>query len=562
MKLLRSTEKDINVVINGISRVIEKGSSLLRIREAICGEICDETGLEILAAKVNHKIKDLNHVVNGPSIISFIDIRSTDGLLIYKRSLFLLMLKAVHDLYPKRRLNIRHSLSRGTYCELYGEADINKDDVTSIEIKMRELVKEKIPFKRRVVTTQEARNIFIGQGDYDRLKLLKYYEKETLSIHSCGDVTSYFYGYLVPDTGYLEKFELISFSEGFILRYIDNYSPYEIPPYEENSKLFNIINEYKDWGEILEVADVGSLNEHITSGQSGDLIRVSEAFHEKKIVYIADKIKSRASELKIVLISGPSSSGKTTFAERLAIHLRVNGLKPLTISLDNYFIDRDMTPRDENGDHDFEALEAINTKLFNEHLGLLISGKEVEGPIYNFNTGKRDSSSKRLKLDNNGVIIVEGIHGLNEKLTYAIPRRNKFKIYISALTQLSKDYGTPISTTDTRLIRRMVRDHKFRSNPPMVTLKMWSSVRRGEMKNIFPFQEQADVMFNSALVYELSVLKQFALPLLEKIGEECEEYSEARRLISFLNFFTPIEIDEIPGTSIIREFIGGSHISK
>lgn len=546
----------INISIGDTSLSVEKGVSLMELSRLIKSEV----SLDILAAKVNNKVRDLNFKILDDSDIEFIDITKTDGLLVYKRSLFLLMLKASQDLFPDKKLNIRHSLSRGTYCELNGTKTLEETDVKQLEDRMRQLARGKFPLIRRVVTIDEARNIFKEKGDTDRLRLLKYYDKETLSIYSLEDMTSYLYGYLVPDTGYLRSFELKYYNQGFILRYPDNYSPFEIPDYEENSKLFNVINEYKNWGEILGVADVSSLNEHISSGQSGDLIRVSEAFHEKKIVYIADIIKSKASQLKIVLISGPSSSGKTTFAERLAIHLRVNGLKPLTISLDDYFVERRYTPIDENGEPDFEALEAIDTTLFNEHLNLLISGEEVEVPKYNFNTGKRDSLGKRMKMASNGIIIIEGIHGLNEKLTYAIPRKNKFKIYISALTQLSKDYGTPISTTDTRLIRRMVRDYKFRSNPPIETLKMWHSVRRGEMKNIFPFQEQADVMFNSALVYELSVLKQYALPLLENIEEEHEQYSEARRLISFLSFFVPVGVEEIPGTSIIREFVGGSQL--
>lgn len=547
----------IKVNVEGVIQEVEKGISLLELSR----RFKHNNGLDILAAKVNNKIRDLHNRLQHDCTVKFVDLSSEDGNRIYKRSLFFILMKAVKELFPERKLSIRHSLSRGTYCEIHGIQPLTEADVKKIQEKMREIVRQEIPMVKHTVSLQEAREIFTRTGDFDKVSLLKHCDKEELNIYSCGSMANYLYGYMVPHTGYLKKFELMYYPIGFILRYPDHHSPYDIPPYVENRKLFQVINEYKRWGEILDVANVGSLNEMVTNGKAGELIRISEALHEKKIVYIADKIQENASNIKLVLISGPSSSGKTTFAQRLAIHLRVNGLKPVTISLDDYFVDREHTPVDEYGEPDFEALEAIDIDLFNEQLMHLIHGKKVEIPIFNFHLGRREPKGRNLQLVNNEIIIIEGIHGLNEKLTFSIPRKNKFKIYVSALTQLSRDNYNPNSTTDTRLIRRMVRDFNFRSNSPLETFKMWPSVRRGEMKNIFPFQEQADVMFNSALVYELSALKRYALPLLEQIDQSHEEYSEARRLISFLRYFLPLpqeEIDKIPNTSIIREFIGGN----
>ncbi len=544
----------IHVSIDGEAKKAHKGITLLEVSKTIQ----KSENLDVLAAKVDNKIQDLRYKLEKDCKVEFIYLSSDDGSKIYKRSLFFILMKAAKELFPERKLSIRHSLSRGTYCELTGESQLQESEVNELENKMRDIVTRNTPIVRQTINVQEASKIFEETKDKEKISLLKYYNKETLSIYSCGSLESYLYGCLVPDTGYLKKFELMYYPEGFILRYPDQYSPIEIPAYEKNNKLFQVLNEYKRWGEILNVSHIGGLNEIIATGNAGDLIRVSEALHEKKIANIADMIKEKEEDLKIVLISGPSSSGKTTFAKRLAIHLRVNGLKPVNVSLDDYFVDREFTPKDENGEYDFEAVEAIDIALFNQHLGDLVKGKEVEIPTFNFHIGRREKKGKKLKLSEGGIVIIEGIHGLNERLTYSIPRKNKFKIYVSALTQLSRDGYNPISTTDNRLIRRMVRDFNFRSNSPLRTLKMWPSVRRGEMKNIFPFQEQADVMFNSALVYELAVLKDYVVPLLERIKPTSEYYSEARRLISFLRFFLPISPEEIPNTSIMREFIGSS----
>ncbi len=520
-----------------------------------------ENGLDILAGKINNKIEDLTHELKDKSQITLIDLTSEDGVRIYKRSLFFILAKVVRQLYPDHRLSVRHHISRGTYCEIYGNRSINSDDIKLIEEKMKELVNSGMPMDRSIVSLQEARDIFKKSKDYDKVSLLRNCKKNQISIYKCGDMANYLYGHLVPNTKYLKKFKLMNYSSGFILRYPDLDSPYEIAPYEESKQLFEILKEHKKWGEILDVSHVGSLNNIIVSGNIREFIQMSEALHEKKISNIADMIKMRVPDVRVILISGPSSSGKTTFAHRLSIHLRVNALKPVTISLDDYFVDRYYTPLDEHGKPDFEALEAIDIELFNSQLNDLIAGKNVEVPIYDFHKGQRKKEGRNLQLDNDHIIIVEGIHGLNEKLTQSIHYKNKFKVYVSALTQLSMDDYNPISTTDTRLLRRMIRDYKYRSNPAINTLKMWHSVRRGEKKNIFPFQEQADIMFNSALVYELAVLKDYALPLLEDIDNLYEQYSEARKLIDFLGYFVSIPPDYIPPTSIIREFIGGSSIS-
>lgn len=548
--------QDIHVQIGDESYTCHRGVTLLELLNLLKYK----NDLDVLAGKVNNKIKDLNTVLEQDCTVEFIDLSSEDGVRVYKRSLFFVLIMAVKELYPDRKLSIRHSISRGTYCKLYGEQPMTETDVKRIHEKMKELIEQQVPIVKDSESIQKAKELFEKAGDHDKVELLKYCPKETLSLYTCKNMVNYLYGCLVPHTGYVKQFELMHYAPGFILRYPDKQSPHEVPPYEENRKLFEILAEHRRWGEILGVSDVGSLNEFIASGRQNEVIQISEALHEKKIGYIADLVKERVPDIKIALISGPSSSGKTTFAHRLAIHLRVNGLIPMTISLDDYFIDREHTPRDEFGKPDYEALEAIDVTMFNDHLSRLIQGEEVEIPIFNFHLGQREPQGRKLKIREGQIVIIEGIHGLNEKLTAAIPKQNKFKIYVSALTQLSLDHHNPISTTDTRLVRRMVRDFNFRSSSALRTFEMWPSVRRGEIKNIFPYQEQADVMFNSALPYELAVLKKYAVPLLEGVSASETDYSEARRLIDFLTYFLPVEPDTVPPTSIMREFIGGSSL--
>ena len=532
MIILNKNNTMVEVIYNDRIMEIEKGSSLLDFikKFAIKGEF------DIIAAKVNNKIKDLHYKIYEDCKVEFLDITTDDGVRIYKRSLFFILMKAVKQLFPQRLLNIRHSLSRGTYCEIYGKEHLAEEDVAVIQDKMDEIISQNIPIISNTVQLEKARQMFYESGDDDKVSLLKHCRKEYLSIYNCGDMSNYLYGYLVPYTGYLKTFELKFYSPGFILRYPDKNSPDKIPEYEEQRKLFDVLSEHKRWGEILHVSHVGSLNEITASGKINDLIHVSEALHERKIDYISNLIARQSQDVKIVLISGPSSSGKTTFAQRLAVSLLTKNIESFTISIDNYFVNREDTPLHDDGKPDFEALEAIDLNLFYEQLNALLNGREIEMPIYSFTEGRRKPKGEKVRLEEGQIAIIEGIHALNERLTHFIAKKNKFKIYISALTQLSLDNYNPISTTDTRLIRRMVRDNKFRSNPAIGTLKMWDSVRRGEMKNIFPFQEQADIMFNSALIYELAILREYAIPLLEEISSASEYYSEARRLIDFKLF--------------------------
>jgi uridine kinase len=512
----------------------------------------------IVAAKVNNDIKELSYHLYDNCKVEFIDLMNSDGFRIYRRSLCFILIKAVQDIFPERKVVISHSISKGVYYEVKGDAELNDEEVAMIEERMKELVKRKIPFIKKVMSIEEAKVIFKKTGRMDRYYSVGHRKKPYVTMYECDGYEDYFHGYMAPDTGYLKKFALKLCKPGLILMYPDITNPDIIPKYKEQKKLFNIFKEYKTWGRILGVANVSSLNDIVKQGDIGELMRIAEALHEKKIAQIADMIAFNKHKKKIVLIAGPSSSGKTTFAQRLAIQLRVNGLRPTTISLDDYFVDREHTPKDENGDYDFESIDAIDIMLFNSHLAELIAGKEVGIPIFNFHKGCREDFYRELKIDEDQLLVVEGIHGLNEKLTSSIHKDSKFKVYVSALTSMNIDDHNRIPTTDTRIIRRIVRDFQFRGCSAVNTMKRWPSVRRGEEKNIFPFQEEADIMFNSSLIFELGVLKTLAEPLLKDVDSSYEEYSEARRLIEFLQNFLPIDSKEIPANSIIREFIGGS----
>lgn len=539
---------------DGTEQEITAGTSLLELSKTVQ----QQYKYTIVAAIVNNNVRDLNFALQEDSRVQFLDLSTDDGFRIYQRSLSFLLIKAVGEIFPEANVTIEHSISKGLYCELHNTDFLTEKDIREIETHMRKLVEQDITFHKETVPLGEAIKLFEKEGQYDKVKLLKYRDKQVINIYSCGWLRDYFYGYMVPSTGYLKHFELKFYMPGFILRYPEKSNPDIIPAYKEQPKLFSVFREAEKWTRILEVTDVGTLNDQIAAGFAGDLIRVSEAFHEKKIAYIADQITKDRDQIRLILIAGPSSSGKTTFAQRLSVQLRVNGVKPLSISLDDYFVSRDQTPLDENGEPDFEALEAIELDLFNEHLTKLIQGSEVELPTFNFMTGKREYRGRKIKIKRDQPIIIEGIHGLNEKLTASIPRGSKFKIYISALTQLNIDAHNRIPTTEARIIRRIVRDSQFRNHKALKTIKVWPKVRRGEERNIFPFQEEADVMFNSHLVYELAVLKKYAEPLLAEIGEDQPEYYEAKRILKFLSYFLPMEDYEVPTNSIIREFIGNS----
>lgn len=555
-RLEEKTENPVCITVSfqdGSKLLVPKGLTLLEL-SAQCRH---KHKYDIVAAKVDNDIKELNYELTKDCTVEFIDLAHSDGFRIYQRSACFILIKAVNDLFPERKVIIQHSISKGLYCEILGEKQLDVHEVRMIEDRMRQIVNAAIPFVKRLVPIEEAQEFFIKSGRIDRFHAIEHRPKPYVSIYSCDGFDDYLYGYMVPHTGYIKNFKLKFYKSGLILQYPERSNPSIIPAFEEQKKLFNVFSEYKRWNRILGVENVGALNDIVRAGHINEFIRIAEALHEKKIAQIADMITNSNNKKKVVLIAGPSSSGKTTFSHRLAIQLRVNGLKPVTICLDDYFVDREQTPLDENGEPDFEALEAIDVKLFNEHLNKLVNGEEVEVPIFNFSLGRREERYRKLSLDDEQILIIEGIHGLNPRLTSSVAPESKFKVYVSALTSMNIDDHNRIPSTDTRIIRRIVRDNQFRGSDALTTLKRWPSVRRGEKRNIFPYQEQADIMFNSSLIFELGVLKIYAEPLLKRIDRAYSEYSEARRLIEFLSYFLPIESREIPFNSIIREFIGG-----
>lgn len=545
----------IKCVNNGLSKEYPLGTSLKEIAD----NMCIQTRKPILGARVNNRLYELTYRVYNPKFIEFIDITNIDGLRMYQRSLSFVLMKAVRDIFPDSQLKIEHSISKGFYCELEKETDLNTEDVLKIADRMRQIVKSDLPFKREQMPTEEAIKRFADNNLTEKAKLFKTRSTLFTSIYKLDNQIDYFYGYLVPSTGYLTVFDLIPYYNGMLLRFPSTNAPETLGDVIEQPKLFEIIQENKDWTEIFGVSTIGSINQAVQNGRNSELIKVSEALHSRKVSRIADQINKKET-VKIVLIAGPSSSGKTTFSKRLEIELKVLGINSLPVSLDNFFVDREKTPIDDNGEYDFESLYALNLNLFNNTMNKLIAGEETVIPTFNFHEGKSYiNTDNKVKLDKDTVLIVEGIHGLNPKLTEHIENKFKFKVYVSALTTLGIDLHNRIPTTDTRLIRRIVRDAQYRGYTPEETLKRWASVRRGENKNIFPYQEEADVMFNSALLYELGILKRYIEPLLEKVPETAYEYSEAQRLIKFLSYFTEADNeDEIPPTSILREFLSGS----
>jgi uridine kinase len=538
---------------NGKNIEVEKGTVLFDIFK----ENYKKQELPIVLAKVNEKYLEFTRTLDESGSYQIIDISTNLGMKTYVRTLQFVLINAVLELFPEAQIIIEHALSKGLFGEIHKDGPLNIRDIKAIKLKMQEIIEKDIPIKKLSVPKVEAEKIFSKYKMDDKIRLLKNINIDNVKLYELNGRYDYFYGSMAYSTGVLKYFDLVYYEPGFILRYPTESNPTKIPEFIEYNKLAKIFYETEQWGNILGVGDVGSLNEKVHSGEIRNIIHVAEALQEKKIAYIADMINDRR-DTKLVLVAGPSSSGKTTFAKRLAIQLRVNGFLPIPISLDDYFIDREHTPKDENGEYDFESIYALDLDLFNKHLKELLKDNEVMLPTFNFKTGKREWKEEKFKLPYNGILIIEGIHGLNEMLTASIPKENKFKIYISALTQLNLDNHNRIATTDIRIIRRMVRDYLSRGYGAEQTLKMWPSVRRGEEKNIFVFQEEADVMFNSALVYELCVLKKYALEELKKIDVKSPIYYEALRLKSFLNFFEEVNMKHVPENSILREFIGGS----
>ena len=513
-----------------------------------------------LAAYVNNRIKELNYRIYTPVTVRFIDITHFEGYRVYQRTASFIMQAAVREVCPGHRFYIRHSLGDGFYCEIEGEREISQARCDEIAAAARRIVADNLTITRRKVLTTEAREIYERLGFDDKTVLLETRPRLYSEIYTMGDIAGYFYGALAPSTGYVEAFDIRPYYNGFYLALPKRSDISKIDTAIHLDKMFDIFHEYQTWVNIMGVPTVGSLNEKVLGGDASELIKIAEAFHEKQLGQIADTIAGANSSrgVRMVLISGPSSSGKTTFAKRLGVQLRVLGLNPVLISLDDYFVEREKTPRDEKGDYDYEALEAIDLAQLNEHLKRLAAGESVAIPRYDFITGKRQWHENPLQLDERSILIMEGIHGLNPRLTPSIPDKLKFKIYISCFTSVAMDNLSRIPTTDNRLLRRITRDYATRGSNAYATIARWGSVRRGEEKHIFPYQENADVMFNSSLFYEISVLRPFVEPILREVPDTVPEYGEASRLLKFLDNFTPVKPDEIPPTSLLREFIGGS----
>ena len=516
----------------------------------------DDKEKNILACKYKNEIVSLDSKIEDTNAVLPIDITTRDGRRVYQRGILYVMGMAFNRVYPKALLTVNCQLSNSIFCSV-DNMKVTTELVDNIKKEMQEIVDSNLPIKKIEMSKEEAEKFYQKEKTLrGRLQLDNKY-KDEVSLYFCEDYYNYFYGVMPISTGYIKLFDVIKYHDGFLLRYPDKKTPNKIDKYIETKKLLHTLEEYEDIHRVLDINTIYKLNKKIEEGKEKELILLAEALHEKKISDIADRIV-RKKGVKLILIAGPSSSGKTTFAQRLGIQLKLNGIKPITISVDNYFVERKDTPRDENGNYDFERLDAIDLKLFNEHLTKLLKGEEVQLPIFDFKTGTKSFTGEKIKMRNNEVLVIEGIHCLNDKLTSSIPLEQKYKIYISALTVLNIDYYNRISTTDTRLIRRLVRDYNFRGYEALHTLQNWDMVNRGEENNIFPFQEQADSMFNTSLIYEISVLKKYAMPLLKAIDNTHPEYSEAKSLYELLKYFDDIGDEYIPKNSLLREFIGGS----
>ena len=533
-------------------RTVEQGTTI----ESLVAEY-GELPFMVLAAKVDNKISELTKKIENTCSIEFLDMRDQAANLIYQRSVSLVYLKAIHDVLDKASVGIENSLNKGLYTEIKAHRSLTAKDVKAVECRMHELVKMDIPFIKEVMSREDVFKVLLKEDHKEKVRMLQKSDVDKLPFYSLEGFRNFFYGHMVPSTRYVKYFELRKYRRGVLLRFPHPSEPDKLPEFRDEVLLYKVFGETKNWDRLMGISFVGDLNEKVESGEYKEIIQISEALHEKKIAQIADMITKQ--NKRIVLISGPSSSGKTTFARRLSVQLRVNGLEPLYLGTDDYFVERGQTPKDENGEPNFEDITALDIDLFNRDMNALLSGNEVDIPTFDFLNGTKVFGKRITKAKKGQPIIIEGIHGLNRQLTEGIADEEKFKIYISPLTQLNIDEHNRIPTTDARMLRRMVRDFQFRGHSAQSTIRAWPKVRKGEDKNIFPFNGEADVFFNSVHIYELSVLKKYAEPLLQSITREEPEYSEAVRMLKFLQFFKTIEDDSIiVNNSIIREFIGGS----
>ncbi|MBW4774931.1 nucleoside kinase [Prevotella histicola] len=538
---------------NKKTQEVPMGSTLSDIYK----EINLQLPYEPVSAKVNNKVEGLHYRVYHNKDIEFLDLRSPSGIRTYTRSLFMVLCKAVHDLYAGSKVVIDIPVSNGYYCNIKLGRPITTEDIDRIRTRMQEIINAKMPIQRFETTTEDAIKIFTALGDEQKAKLLRSSGSLYSVYYILDDYKDYYYGSMLTNTAQLRLFGLEPYFDGILLRIPSTQNPTKLGELVRQDKMFEVFKEHHRWQSILDIRTVGDFNEGVKNGFSTDLINVSEALQEKKISQIADTIAEKKN-IKVVLIAGPSSSGKTTFCKRLSVQLLASGVKPVQISLDDYFVNRHDTPKDENGELDYESIYALNIPLINEQFNALFRGEEVELPKYNFQTGTSEKSGKKLHLEENNVLVVEGIHALNPLLTEQIANEKKFKIYASALTTILLDNHNYIPTTDNRLLRRIVRDYKYRGCSAEETIHRWPSVRAGENKWIFPYQEQADVMFNTAMLFELAVIKPQAEEVLEQVPENCEEYAEAYRLRKFLKYFAPLPFRDLPPTSLLREFLGGS----
>lgn len=541
----------MNILYNGKKVNIDKG---LTINEAFKEDI-EKSKYEVVGCLYNNEYRNLATEIEEGAKIQLIDISSKEGMKIYIRTIVYIMGKAFEKLYPKEKLMVEYQLGNAMFCKC-DKVQITQEFIKNLKEKMQEIIQKDLKIQKVEMTREEA-DKFYEETDTSKGRLqYDFEENKIVYMYYCEKYYNYCYGVLANRTGVIKKFDIVKYEDGFLIRYPSSKNPTELPGFEETKKLAWALEEFEKIHSVLDVNTVYKLNKAIEENRISDVIMLAEALHEKKIANIADEIAKRKN-VKMILIAGPSSSGKTTFAQRLGIQLRLNGLKPVTISVDNYFVERQETPRDENGEYNFECIEAIDLKLFNEHLVKLLNGEEIEVPEFDFHQGTKKYNGKKMKLAQDEILVIEGIHCLNDKLTSQIAKEQKYKIYISALTVLNMDRYNRISTTDTRLIRRIVRDYQFRGYSAVNTLNTWHKVTNGEVKNIFPFQEEADSIFNTSLIYELSALKKIAMPLLQAISREYEEYAEAQRLINILKYFRDIPSEYVPTNSLLKEFLGG-----